>query len=101
MSRGYQVALAALVGLCATAVQADVLIKNVTLYDGTGGPAKTGAYVLVKGDKIAQVSTSAIPPGAHKSSTVRASISCRGSWNHTCTCRAAKPATSLTRTNAS
>ncbi len=63
MSRGYQVALVALVGLCATAVQADVLIKNVTLYDGTGGPAKTGAYVLVKGDKIAQVSTLAIPAG--------------------------------------
>ncbi|MSO98095.1 MAG: hypothetical protein EXR11_07750 [Rhodospirillaceae bacterium] len=60
MVRVYQAAGAALALLWATAAQADLLIKNVTLYDGTGAPAKAGAFVLVKGDKIAQVSSSAI-----------------------------------------
>ncbi len=42
---------------------ADILIKNATLYDGTGKAAVKGANILVKGDRIAQVSTSAISAG--------------------------------------
>ncbi len=48
----------------AGAAQADILIKNVTLYDGTGGPAVKGANILVKGERIAQVSTKAISGGS-------------------------------------
>ncbi len=40
--------------------RADILIKNVTLYDGTGAPAVAGAYVLVKGERIATVSSKPI-----------------------------------------
>jgi imidazolonepropionase-like amidohydrolase len=48
------------------AVRADILIKNVTLYDGKGSPAVANANVLVKGDKIAQVSTGPIKAGSAK-----------------------------------
>jgi imidazolonepropionase-like amidohydrolase len=34
---------------------ADLLIRNVTLYDGTGAAPATGVSVLVKGDRIAAV----------------------------------------------
>ncbi|MCB2108222.1 MAG: amidohydrolase family protein [Rhodobacteraceae bacterium] len=44
-------------------VHADVLIKNVTLYDGTGAAAVPGANVLVKGNTIAAISTHAIDAG--------------------------------------
>src|SRR5689334_18892729 len=43
--------------------RADILIKNVTLYDGTGKAAVKGANILVKGERIAQISTAAIAPG--------------------------------------
>jgi len=49
--------------LLAGPARADILIKNVTLYDGTGKPAVAGANVLVKGNKIDQVSTAAINAG--------------------------------------
>lgn len=49
--------------LVSFAARADILIKNVTLYDGTGKPAIAGANVLVKGNKIERVSTDAIKAG--------------------------------------
>jgi len=43
----------------------DLLIRGITLFDGTGKPAVMNANVLVKGGKVAQVSTEAIKaPGA-------------------------------------
>src|SRR5262245_19069133 len=41
------------------AVEADVVVRNVTLFDGTGQPAKKGDLAL-KGDRIAAVGTFAI-----------------------------------------
>ncbi len=46
--------------------RADILIKNATLYDGTGAPAVKGANILVKGDLIAQISTKPISAGRAK-----------------------------------
>jgi imidazolonepropionase-like amidohydrolase len=43
--------------------RADLLIRNVTLYDGTGAPALQNAFVLVKGERIAAVSSR--PIAAH------------------------------------
>ncbi|MDX2143109.1 MAG: amidohydrolase family protein, partial [Rhodospirillaceae bacterium] len=53
-------------GLWATGATADLVIKNVTLYDGTGAPARAGVSVLVKGDRIAQISAEAIKAGGAK-----------------------------------
>lgn len=47
---------AVLMGLFSLSVQADVLISNVTLIDGTGRPAIAGASVLVEDDRISRVS---------------------------------------------
>lgn len=47
---------AALFGLCSLPVQADLLINNVTLIDGTGRPVIEGASVMVEGDRISEVS---------------------------------------------
>ncbi|MSO99303.1 MAG: hypothetical protein EXR11_13995 [Rhodospirillaceae bacterium] len=44
-------------------VRADILIKNVTLYDGTGAPSRAGVSVLVKGERIAAISTDKIAAG--------------------------------------
>ncbi|MDX2223721.1 MAG: amidohydrolase family protein [Rhodospirillaceae bacterium] len=64
MNRMWTAAMAALlVAASGLAARADVLIRNVTLYDGTGAPAVQGANVLVKGDTIAEVSTAAIAAG--------------------------------------
>ncbi len=41
----------------------DLLIRNVTLYDGTGRPAVNNADVLVKNGKIERVSTERLRPG--------------------------------------
>jgi imidazolonepropionase-like amidohydrolase len=57
---------ARLIGLCGLAMlavppaQADVLIKNVTVYDGRSATPVTGASVLVRGERIAEVSTGQI-----------------------------------------
>ena len=48
---------AAIVLAWTTSAHADLTIKNVTLYDGTGAPARTGVTVVVKGDRIAEVTT--------------------------------------------
>ena len=56
------VALACAFTLAGTA-RADILIRNVTLYDGTGAAAVKGANILVKGERIAQISTSPIQAG--------------------------------------
>ncbi|MDX2142179.1 MAG: amidohydrolase family protein [Rhodospirillaceae bacterium] len=40
--------------------RADILITNVTLHDGTGAAAQAGVNVLIKGDKIASISTAAL-----------------------------------------
>lgn len=45
-----------LLWLCSSAVQADLLINNVTLIDGTGRPAIAGASVLIESDHISRVS---------------------------------------------
>lgn len=50
----------AFMGLFSLSVQADVLISNVTLIDGTGRPAIAGASVLVEGDRISRVSRQAL-----------------------------------------
>ncbi|MBM3515907.1 MAG: amidohydrolase family protein, partial [Alphaproteobacteria bacterium] len=55
--------LAATAVLISFSARADILIRNVTLYDGTGKPAVAGANVLVKGNKIDRVSTEAIKAG--------------------------------------
>ena len=60
------------------AARADILITNVTLYDGTGAPAVKGANILVKGERIAQVSTNAIRAGS-----APVSLSCPASWTAT------------------
>lgn len=46
----------ALFGLCSLPVQADLLINNVTLIDGTGRPVIEGASVMVEGDRISEIS---------------------------------------------
>lgn len=46
----------ALLCLCASTAQADLLISNVTLIDGTGRPAIEGASVLIEADRISQIS---------------------------------------------
>lgn len=50
----------AFLGLFSLSVQADVLISNVTLIDGTGRPAIEGASVLVEDDRISRVSRHAL-----------------------------------------
>ncbi len=55
-------ALACTLNFIGTA-NADILIKNVTLYDGTGKAPVKAANILVKGERIAQISTSTIQPG--------------------------------------
>ena len=61
------VAVAFSFAFATSAARADnILIKNVTLYDGTGAAAVKGANVLVKGDKIATVSTGKISAGGAK-----------------------------------
>ncbi len=52
---GWLICTAALL-LCCSAAQADLLIRNVTLIDGTGRPAIEGASVLIQADRISQVS---------------------------------------------
>jgi imidazolonepropionase-like amidohydrolase len=49
--------------LLALTARADIVIKNVTLYDGTGKLAVAGANVLVKGNTIEQVSTAPVRAG--------------------------------------
>ena len=56
------IAIACALGFAGTA-HADILIRNVTLYDGTGAQPVRGANILVKGERIAQVSTSPIQAG--------------------------------------
>jgi len=41
----------------------DLLIRNVTLIDGTGAPAQSGVDVLVKGGQIKQISTERLKAG--------------------------------------
>jgi len=44
-----------------------ILIRNVTLVDGTGGPARAGQSVLIRGERIVAVGPAArlgVPPGA-------------------------------------
>jgi imidazolonepropionase-like amidohydrolase len=53
----------AAIALSMGSARADILIRNVTLYDGTGKPAIAGANVLIKGNKIDQVSTAPIKAG--------------------------------------
>src|SRR4051812_6986598 len=61
------VALALSCAFAASAARADnILIRNATLYDGTGAAAVKGANVLVKGDKIAAVSTGKVSAGGAK-----------------------------------
>jgi imidazolonepropionase-like amidohydrolase len=51
-----------------------LLIEDVTLIDGTGRPAMAGAWVLVEGDRIAEVARSRIDaPGAVR-------VDGRGQW---------------------
>jgi imidazolonepropionase-like amidohydrolase len=54
--------LALLLALAAPAVpaQSSLLIKNVTLIDGTGRPPVTGASVLVEGERITRVARGSI-----------------------------------------
>jgi imidazolonepropionase-like amidohydrolase len=59
--RLFKATLVAVVAVLAVGTaRADILIKNVTLYDGTGKPAVAGAHVLVKGQRIAEISTTPI-----------------------------------------
>lgn len=61
------VALALSFAFTGNAARADnILIKNVTLYDGTGKAAVSGANVLVKGDKIVTVSTGKVSAAGAK-----------------------------------
>ncbi|MDX2223368.1 MAG: amidohydrolase family protein, partial [Rhodospirillaceae bacterium] len=60
---GLACALAA--GVAATA-RADLVVRNVTLYDGTGAPARTNVDVLVTGDKIAQIGANIAAPASAK-----------------------------------
>lgn len=52
-------AVALLLGLCATA-RADVLFENVRIFDGKGAALSAPSNVLVKGNVIAEISTSPI-----------------------------------------
>ncbi|HET6566083.1 MAG TPA: hypothetical protein VFG52_11775, partial [Xanthomonadales bacterium] len=56
---------AAILLLASLPLQADLLIQQVTLIDGTGRPAVEGASVLIEGDRISEISRQAIspPPG--------------------------------------
>jgi imidazolonepropionase-like amidohydrolase len=58
---------AALVVLAALVIgggaRADLAITNVTVIDGTGGPALAGATVVVRGDRIAAVGKARPPAG--------------------------------------
>ncbi|MDZ4730286.1 MAG: amidohydrolase family protein [Xanthomonadales bacterium] len=51
---------ATFLGLFSLSVQADLLISNVTLIDGTGRPVVPGASVLVEGDRISRISRQAL-----------------------------------------
>lgn len=53
----------------ASAARADLTITNVSLLDGTGGLAKPGMTIVVKGDRITAVGPAAevrVPRGAKR-----------------------------------
>ena len=56
------VVTAAAFGSAQAQVPQPLLFEGVTLIDGTGRPAVQGAWVLVEGDRIAQVSREPISP---------------------------------------
>jgi imidazolonepropionase-like amidohydrolase len=60
MKRLIAVFAACLMALAMPAAGKDVLVQNVTLFDGTGKPAQTGANVLVRDGKIAEISATPI-----------------------------------------
>ena len=55
--------LVAIVFLCGNSAQAELLISNVTLIDGTGRPAISGASVLVENDRISRISREPLSAG--------------------------------------
>ena len=66
MKRALIALLITSLALLTVSARADVLIKNVTVYDGTGKSAIAGANVLTKGKRIDNISTAPIKASGAK-----------------------------------